>query len=76
VVTHELASIFAIADRAIFLDVTTRGMGGLGDPRVLRGQTGNENLTLFLNRGMAGLQLSHDPATGAPFVLAPGRRKP
>jgi len=76
VVTHELASIFAIADRAIFLDATTRAMGGLGDPKSLRERTGNENLRLFLNRGMVGLQLSHDPATGAPFVAAPGRRKP
>ncbi len=75
VVTHELASIFAIADRAIFLDASTRRMGGLGDPKTLRGQTDNENLRLFLNRGMVGLQLSHDPATGAPFVVAPGRRK-
>src|SRR5689334_405626 len=55
VVTHELASIFAIADRALYLDVATHTMGGLGDPKTLRTQTTNENLRLFLNRGMAGL---------------------
>jgi phospholipid/cholesterol/gamma-HCH transport system ATP-binding protein len=64
VVTHELASIFAIADRAIFLDVATRTMGGLGDPRDLRTQSPNENLRLFLNRGAVGEASSavhHDP---------------
>jgi len=72
VVSHELASIFAIADRAIYLDVTTRTMGGLGNPTFLRSQSPNENLRLFLNRGMAGLHQAHDPATGAPFVIASG----
>ncbi len=76
VVTHELASIFAIADRALYLDVATRTMGGLGDPKDLRGQTENENLRLFLNRGMAGLQLPTDPATGAPFAAPHARRAP
>jgi len=70
VVTHELASIFAIADRAIFLDVATRSLGGLGDPRTLRSQSENENLRLFLNRGMVGQHQSHDPATGAPQLAA------
>jgi phospholipid/cholesterol/gamma-HCH transport system ATP-binding protein len=74
VVTHELASIFAIADRAIYLDVATRTMGGLGDPSTLRSQSTNENLRLFLNRGMAGLHLHQDPATGAPFITATHRR--
>lgn len=70
VVTHELASIFAIADRALYLDVATRTMGGLGDPKTLRTQTTNDNLHLFLNRGMTGLNLPQDPATGAPFVIS------
>ena len=68
VVTHELASIFAIADRAIYLDVVTRTMGGLGHPADLRTQSTNENLRLFLNRGMSGSQGPHDPATGSPFA--------
>ena len=72
VVTHELASIFAIADRAIYLDVATRTMGGLGNPTILRTNSPNENLRLFLNRGLAGLHQAHDPATGAPFILASG----
>src|SRR6202142_4155984 len=36
VVTHELASIFAIADRALFLDAATRSVGGLGKPKLMR----------------------------------------
>jgi phospholipid/cholesterol/gamma-HCH transport system ATP-binding protein len=76
VVTHELASIFAIGDRALYLDVSTRTMGGLGDPKTLREQTDNENLRLFLNRGMVGMKLPRDPATGAPFAATPSRRAP
>jgi phospholipid/cholesterol/gamma-HCH transport system ATP-binding protein len=65
VVTHELASIFAIADRAIFLDVATRTTGGLGDPKDMRLHSPNENLRLFLNRGVTGANTAMDPATGA-----------
>src|SRR5262249_31024458 len=36
VVTHELASIFAIADRVIMLDRTVKGIIAQGDPRELR----------------------------------------
>ena len=71
VVTHELASIFAIADRAIYLDVATHTLGGLGNPTELRAQSSNENLRLFLNRGMLGQSLAPDPATGAPLVAPP-----
>jgi phospholipid/cholesterol/gamma-HCH transport system ATP-binding protein len=70
VVTHELASIFAIADRAIFLDVAQRTMGGIGDPKDLRVNSPNENLRFFLNRGVKGDHLRPDPATGAPIVSA------
>ncbi|HTB63063.1 MAG TPA: ATP-binding cassette domain-containing protein [Opitutales bacterium] len=73
VVTHELASIFAIADRAIFLDVATRTAGGLGNPKLLRTQGANENLRLFLNRGQTGVHHITDPATGAPFVFGAGK---
>jgi len=74
VVTHELASIFAIADRALFLDAATRSVGGLGKPKLMRVQSENEHLRLFLNRGMVGQRHMHDPATGAPFLFT--RQKP
>ncbi len=74
VVTHELASIFAIADRALFLDAATRSVGGLGKPKLMRVQSENEHLRLFLNRGMVGQRHMHDPATGAPFLF--NQKKP
>ncbi|MEM9226701.1 MAG: ATP-binding cassette domain-containing protein, partial [Verrucomicrobiota bacterium] len=51
VVTHELASIFAIADKAIFLDAATRHQGAIGNPHDLRDQTENLAVRSFLRRG-------------------------
>jgi len=51
VVTHELASIFAIADKCIFLDAATRQQGAIGNPYDLRDQTENEAVRTFLRRG-------------------------
>ncbi len=51
VVTHELASIFAIADKAIFLDADTRTQGAIGDPHELRDQNDNMAVRTFLRRG-------------------------
>lgn len=51
IVTHELASIFAIANNSIFLDTATRTQGATGDPKELRDQADNETVRLFLNRG-------------------------
>lgn len=36
IVTHELASVYSIADRIIMLDKSTKGIIAEGDPRVLR----------------------------------------
>lgn len=54
VVTHELASIFAIANNSVFLDVATRTQGATGDPRVMRDSCPNADIRLFLNRGVSG----------------------
>ena len=51
IVTHELASIFNIADKAIFLDTVTRTQGALGNPVNLRDHSENPAVRLFLNRG-------------------------
>jgi len=51
IVTHELASIFAIANNSLFLDTETRTQGATGDPKELRDQTENETVRLFLSRG-------------------------
>ena len=54
IVTHELASIFAIADDSVFLDADTKTMIALGDPRVLRDQSTNPRVRNFLLRGELG----------------------
>ena len=60
IVTHELASIFAIANHSIFLDTATRTQGATGDPKVLRDQSENEAVRLFLKRGET--DKTQDPA--------------
>ena len=51
IVTHELASIFAVANHSIFLDTTTRTQGATGNPNELRDHSENPAVRLFLQRG-------------------------
>jgi phospholipid/cholesterol/gamma-HCH transport system ATP-binding protein len=51
IVSHELASIFAVADRAVFLDAESHTMIAVGDPRKLRDECDDERVTTFLKRG-------------------------
>ncbi len=51
IVTHELASIFNISNKSLFLDTATRTQGALGDPGELRDHSDNPAVRLFLNRG-------------------------
>ena len=51
VVTHELASIFAIATKAIFLDTATRTATALGHPAELRDHSKDPAVRAFLRRG-------------------------
>ena len=50
VVTHELASIFSIADRVIMLDKRTQGIIAEGDPKVLRDTSDNPWVRQFFRR--------------------------
>jgi phospholipid/cholesterol/gamma-HCH transport system ATP-binding protein len=50
VVTHELQSIFAIGDKAVFLDTETRTMSAIGDPYLLLDHPPNDRVRRFLNR--------------------------
>ena len=50
IVTHELPSIYAIADRVIMLDKRTRGISAVGDPRVLRDQSDDPWVRRFFRR--------------------------
>ena len=50
VVTHELASIFTIADNSVFLDPTTKTQLATGDPKKLKDESPNAYVRDFLNR--------------------------
>lgn len=56
IVTHELASIFAIADDSVFLDAETKTMIATGDPKTLRTESPNPTVRKFLNRGEQGTE--------------------
>ena len=53
VVTHELASIFMIADDSIFLDADTKSMRVQGNPKELLKSSPDAKLRAFLTRGEA-----------------------
>jgi len=59
VVTHELASIFAIADDAVFLDADTRRMIAQGNPKELVAHCPEEKVRRFLTRGKDDTQEQH-----------------
>jgi phospholipid/cholesterol/gamma-HCH transport system ATP-binding protein len=59
VVTHELASIFMIADDSIFLDGETKTMRAQGNPKELLKHSADAKLRAFLTRG----EFSNDAAT-------------
>jgi phospholipid/cholesterol/gamma-HCH transport system ATP-binding protein len=51
VVTHDLASIFAIGDDAIFLDAEAKTITARGDPKWLRDESPDPKVRAFLSRG-------------------------
>ena len=51
VVTHELASIFAIGNNSIYLDVETRTMTARGNPKTLLAESKDTTVRKFLTRG-------------------------
>ena len=54
VVTHELASIFAIGSNSIFLNSETRSAEGFGEPKELLRSATSMHIKNFLTRGAAG----------------------
>ncbi len=55
VVSHDLASIFRVADRAIFLDIGQKTMTALGAPEELRDHPPNDAVRQFLTRNSEGI---------------------
>jgi phospholipid/cholesterol/gamma-HCH transport system ATP-binding protein len=51
VVTHELASIFAIASNSVFLDAETKTVAALGHPREMLEHGSDPRVMRFLTRG-------------------------
>jgi phospholipid/cholesterol/gamma-HCH transport system ATP-binding protein len=51
IVTHELASIFAVGTNALFLDADRKTMGAIGNPLDLRDHCPDPVVRRFLNRG-------------------------
>jgi len=55
VVSHDLASIYRIADRALFLDIEQKTMTALGNPAELRDHPPNDGVHRFLTRCSEGV---------------------
>jgi phospholipid/cholesterol/gamma-HCH transport system ATP-binding protein len=53
IVSHELASIYAIADKVIMLDKASKGIIAQGDPKVLRDTSPDTRVHQFFNRMMS-----------------------
>ncbi len=51
IVTHELASIFAVGNNSVFLDAGTRTMIASGDPKELLAKSRDPRVRSFLTRG-------------------------
>jgi phospholipid/cholesterol/gamma-HCH transport system ATP-binding protein len=51
VVTHELPSIFAIANNGVFLDAESRTMIATGDPKEMLAHSTDQRVQTFLTRG-------------------------
>jgi phospholipid/cholesterol/gamma-HCH transport system ATP-binding protein len=51
IVTHELASIFAIGNNSVFIDAEAKTMIAQGDPKKLREECENPTVRSFLTRG-------------------------
>lgn len=69
VVTHELASIFAIANNSVFIDATEKTMIATGDPKRLLAECRHPTVHNFLTRGEAKAEVK-DGEKPAPCFLA------
>ncbi len=58
IVTHELASIFAISDRVVMLDPDEHGIIAVGTAAELRDNSSDERVRLFFGRNLAAKKRS------------------
>jgi len=66
VVTHELASIFTIADNSVFLDPNTRTMRANGNPRELLKNSTDPAVQQFLTRSKGSAHPSAQTSKARP----------
>lgn len=57
IVTHELPSIFALADDSVFLDTESRTMLTTGNPKVLATESDSIKVRQFLSRGTSSSRM-------------------
>jgi len=69
VVTHELASIFAIGNNSVFIDAVEKTMIASGDPKRLLAECGHPTVQNFLTRGETKVEVKPGE-TAAPCFLA------
>ncbi len=60
VVSHDLESIFAIADNTVFLDAETRTMIASGNPKTLLAETRDPKVRRFLTRGKPDIRKNRE----------------
>jgi phospholipid/cholesterol/gamma-HCH transport system ATP-binding protein len=72
-VTHELDSLFAVADRALFLSAQDHTMTALGSPRELA-DSGPEPVRRFLRRERAPAPAPASAPASAPAATSPSTR--
>jgi phospholipid/cholesterol/gamma-HCH transport system ATP-binding protein len=68
IVTHELASIFAVANNSVFLDADTKTMIATGDPKRLLAECENPTVKNFLTRGEAHAKAAPGQTPGPCFL--------
>ncbi len=72
IVSHELPSLFAIADDGIFLDAQTKQPIAHGSPRDLRDHCKDPQVHAFMNREARTETSTTEPATTDPAATKPG----
>jgi len=68
VVSHDLSSIFKIADRALFLDIEKKTMTALGSPAELRDDPPSAEVHRFLTRSSSDDEDGDDDGVAEPAV--------
>ncbi len=63
IISHELASIFDIADRVVMLDRDVKGIVAEGDPKALRDLSADVRVQEFLNRRGGPVQQQQESTT-------------